>query len=89
MKKVLPRYVIKRSGELESYNNLRIEKSIFKAADFVGGDDKKRAHELAKLVDIKIRKFLVDNDKILTSKIREIVKDVLIEKYIKNVIIRN
>lgn len=79
LKKQLPIFVIKRSGELENYDNSRIEKSIFKAADFVGGEDKKRAHELAKLVDKKIKKFLVDNDKILTSKIREFVKDVLIE----------
>lgn len=71
-------YVIKKSGEKELYDFKRIAKSIFKAADFVGGNDKKRANEIAKIVEKEILKS-ARKGVIETCKIRDIVKKTLID----------
>lgn len=72
-------HVIKRSGEKEPYNLDRIVKSIYKAADFVGGNDKKRAQEIALEVDRRIHNELSEASEINTSRIREIVKQTLLD----------
>ncbi len=72
-------FVIKRSGEKEPYNLDRIAKSIYKAADFVGGNDKKRAQEIALEVDNRIHNELSEVPEINTSRIREIVKQTLLD----------
>ena len=50
-------YVIKKSGEKAPYDIDRISRSIFKAANFIGGNDKKRANEIATKVDSQIQKL--------------------------------
>lgn len=71
--------VIKKSGDTEAYDVKRIKKSILKAASFVGGNDKKRAQEITNIVDKKIRKFSKKTGEIQTCKIREIVKQSLLD----------
>jgi ribonucleoside-triphosphate reductase (formate) len=78
-KKIQTLIVIKRSGETEPYNLDRIARSIFKAADFVGGSDKQRAHEIAVEVDARIRAELHSSYEIETSRIRDIVKQTLLD----------
>lgn len=78
-KKLKQLYVVKKSGNREPYNVNRIVTSIFKAANFIGGNDKKRAEEVGKEVDRRIRKELGRKNTIKTAKIRDIVKQTLID----------
>ncbi len=72
-------FVIKRSGEKEVFNKSKISRSIYKAADFIGGNNRKRANEVADEVEKRILNHLDGNTEITTEQIREIVSNTLVD----------
>jgi ribonucleoside-triphosphate reductase len=71
--------VKKRDGRIVEFDRERIVSSIFKAADSVGGDDRKRAEKVA---DEAISRIVEDNkgaEVVETTEIADIVKDTLKE----------
>ena len=70
----------KRDGRIVKYDRTRIATSIFKAAENVGGHDRKRADEIAKLVENKLLEKYSKRKYIKTSEIAEIVKSTLLEQ---------
>ena len=71
--------VIKRSGDREEYNKNKISRSIYKAADFIGGNNRKRANEVADEVERRIQTHLQGNTEITTEQIRDIVSNTLVD----------
>ena len=68
--------VLKRDGRKVNFNVERIAKSIYKAANSIGGQDYSRSEELAKLVYEELDK--IQQNKQVTSKdIQKVVEDVL------------
>lgn len=70
----------KRDGRIVKYNKERIATSIFKAAENVGGNDRKRSEEIADLVEEKLLKKYSKRKYVKTSEIADIVKLTLLEK---------
>ncbi len=68
--------VIKRDGRKVNFNVERIAKSIYKAANSIGGQDYSRSKELAEIVYKELDK-IQQNNQIESSKIYDIVQDVL------------
>jgi ribonucleoside-triphosphate reductase len=71
--------VKKRDGRIVEFDKERITTSIFKAADSVGGDDRKRAEKVANEAIKKLNEKYSNKDTVKTTEIAEVVKDTLIE----------
>jgi ribonucleoside-triphosphate reductase len=71
--------VKKRDGRIVEFDRERITTSIFKAADSVGGDDRKRAQEVADESVKRLVEKYNDKETVKTTEIAEIVKNTLIE----------
>jgi ribonucleoside-triphosphate reductase len=71
--------VKKRDGRIVDFDRERIVTSIFKAADSVGGDDRKRAEVVADTAIEKLKNKYKDGDVVKTTEIADLVKDTLIE----------
>ncbi len=68
----------KRNGTMVEFDKDKITQAIFKAAQAVGGRDKKRAHELTeKVVEFAEKKFILKIPNV--EEIQDIVEKVLIE----------
>lgn len=73
------RKVKKSDGRLEEFDRSKIVNSIYKAADFIGGKDMKRAEEVAEAVVKKIEMEVKDDSVVTTEQIYRIVIATLIE----------
>ena len=71
--------VVKRDGRKVNFNVERIAKSIYKAANSIGGQDYSRSRELSEIVYKKLDK-IQQNNQIDASRIYDVVKEVLIEQ---------
>ena len=71
--------VVKRDGRKVNFNVERIAKSIYKAANSIGGQDYSRSKELSEIVYKKLDK-IQQNNQIEASRIYDVVKEVLIEQ---------
>jgi ribonucleoside-triphosphate reductase len=71
--------VKKRDGRIVDFDRERIVTSIFKAADSVGGDDRKRAEVVTDTAIEKLKNKYKDGDVVKTTEIADLVKDTLIE----------
>ena len=71
--------VVKRDGRKVNFNAERIAKSIYKAANSIGGQDYSRSKELSEIVYKKLDK-IQQNNQIDASRIYDVVKEVLIEE---------
>ena len=71
--------VVKRDGRKVNFNVERIAKSIYKAANSIGGQDYSRSRELSEIVYKKLDK-IQQNNQIGASRIYDVVKEVLIEE---------
>ena len=71
--------VVKRDGRKVNFNVERIAKSIYKAANSIGGQDYSRSRELSEIVYKKLDK-IQQNNQIDASRIYDVVKEVLIEE---------
>ncbi|KUK77604.1 MAG: Anaerobic ribonucleoside-triphosphate reductase [candidate division WS6 bacterium 34_10] len=71
--------VKKRDGRIVDFDKERITTSIFKAADSVGGDDRKRAEEVANEAVKRLNEKYANRDTVKTTEIAEVVKDTLID----------
>lgn len=71
--------VVKRDGRKVNFNVERIAKSIYKAANSIGGQDYSRSKELSEIVYKKLDK-IQQNNQIEASRIYDVVKEVLIEE---------
>lgn len=80
LKNQFPFQVKKRDGRIVEFEKERITTGIFKAAESVGGRDRKRAEEIA---DVVVKQLLVKYSKrkyVKTEEIADIVKQVLIDE---------
>ncbi len=80
LKNQFPFQVKKRDGRIVEFEKERITTGIFKAAESVGGRDRKRAEEIA---DVVVKQLLVRYSKrkyVKTEEIADIVKQVLIDE---------
>ncbi|MBQ8380177.1 MAG: anaerobic ribonucleoside triphosphate reductase [Clostridia bacterium] len=68
--------VIKRDGRKVNFNVERIAKSIYKAANSLGGQDYSRSEELANKVYEKLDK-IQENKQVTSQMIQDVVKEVL------------
>jgi ribonucleoside-triphosphate reductase len=75
----IPFKVEKRDGRIVKFDKERIITSIFKAAESVGGDDRKRAKEVAEKVIERLVDKYPKRKVIKTTEIADIVKDTLVE----------
>lgn len=73
------RKVKKSDGRIEEFDRSKIINSIYKAADFIGGKDMKRAEEVAEAVVKKIEMEVKDDSVVTTEEIYRIVIATLIE----------
>ncbi len=71
--------VVKRDGRKVNFNVERIAKSIYKAANSIGGQDYSRSKELSEIVYKKLDK-IQQNNQIEASRIYDVVKEVLIDQ---------
>ena len=71
--------VVKRDGRKVNFNVERIAKSIYKAANSIGGQDYSRSRELSEIVYKKLDK-IQQNNQIDASRIYDVVKEVLNEE---------
>ena len=71
--------VVKRDGRKVNFNVERSAKSIYKAANSIGGQDYSRSKELSEIVYKKLDK-IQQNNQIEASRIYDVVKEVLIEQ---------
>lgn len=71
--------VVKRDGRKVNFNVERIAKSIYKAANSIGGQDYSRSKELSEIVYKKLDK-IQQNNQIDASRIYDVVKEVLNEE---------
>ena len=71
--------VVKRDGRKVNFNVERIAKSIYKAANSIGGQDYSRSKELSEIVYKKLDK-IQQNNQIEASRIYDVVKEVLNEE---------
>ncbi len=69
--------VRKRDGRLVSFDQERITTSIFKAAESVGGDDRKRAKQVSNEVVKRLIKKYPNDEEITTEEIFDEVKEAL------------
>ncbi len=72
-------YVRKRDGRIVSYDETRIANAIFKAAQAVGGEDRKMADELASVVTLFVEKEYGNGRIPGIEDIQDMVEKVLIE----------
>ncbi len=79
-KKLVPFQVRKRDGRIVKFEKERIATGIFKAAQSVGGSDRKRAKEMATIVvDMLVQKYS-KRKYVKTEEIADVVKQVLIDE---------
>ncbi len=71
--------VKKRDGRLVSFNPERIESGIFKAAESVGGKERKRAKEVTKEVVKRLKKKYAGKFSVKTEDIASVVKETLLD----------
>jgi len=71
--------VEKRDGRIVDFDKERIVTGIFKAADSVGGDDRKRAQEIGDEVIKRLSKKFSNKAIVTTLEIAEVVKDTLVD----------
>ncbi|HIE41255.1 MAG TPA: ribonucleoside triphosphate reductase [Candidatus Aenigmarchaeota archaeon] len=72
--------ITKRNGNVVSFDKTKIAEAIWKAAQAVGGKDKKRAYELAdKVVDL-LKKRLKPGEILTVEQVQDIVEKVLVEE---------
>jgi anaerobic ribonucleoside-triphosphate reductase len=76
----IPFQIRKRDGRVVKYKRERITTAIFKSAENVGGHDRKRAEEIAKIVEKKLLQKYGKRKYIKTSEIADIVKSTLLEQ---------
>ena len=69
----------KRDGRVVKYNRERIATSIFKAAENVGGTDRKRADEVAKIIEEKLIAKYSRRKYVKAAEIADMVKSTLLE----------
>jgi ribonucleoside-triphosphate reductase (formate) len=69
--------VRKKDGRLVDFDRERITTGIFKAAESVGGDDRKRASEVSKEVTKRLISIYPDSKEVSTKEISEVVKETL------------
>ncbi len=75
----IPFKIKKRDGRIVKYDRTRIATSIFKAAENVGGHDRKRADEISRIIEEKMLKEYSKRKYIKTSEIADLVKSTLLE----------
>ena len=73
------KYVRKRDGRLEPFDQNRITEAIWKAAKALGGHDRKRAQELSDKVVQILRGRFGDEGVPTVEEIQDVVEKVLIE----------
>ena len=78
-KKKITLKVRKRDGRIVKFERERIETGIFKAAENVGGNDRKRAAEITDEVVRRIQEKYKGKKVIRTEAIAEIIKQTLID----------
>ena len=71
--------VEKRDGRIVEFDKERIVSAIFKAAESVGGEDRKRAKEVADKAIEKLKEKYSDRENIKTTEIAEVVKETLVD----------
>jgi ribonucleoside-triphosphate reductase len=71
--------VKKKDGRVVDYDGERIVSGIFKAAESVGGDDRKRAEEIAVEVEKVLADKFSDKELVTTDEIGDVVKQVLLD----------
>ncbi|MGM0462265.1 MAG: ribonucleoside triphosphate reductase [Fibrobacterota bacterium] len=71
--------VRKRDGRIEDYNRSVISEAIFKAAESVGGEDRRVADELAIKVEALLEEKFHDNSIPAVEQVQDIVEKVLIK----------
>lgn len=71
--------VKKKDGRVVDYDGERIVSGIFKAAESVGGDDRKRAEEIAVEVEKVLAEKFSDKELVTTDEIGDVVKQVLLD----------
>ncbi len=80
LKNQIPFQVRKRDGRIVKFEKERITTGIFKAAESVGGRDRKRAEEIADVVVHKLLDRYSKRKYVKTEEIADIVKQVLIDE---------
>lgn len=80
LKKQIPFQVKKRDGRIVKFERERIVTGIFKAAESVGGRDRKRAEEIADVVVKNLQDKYSKRKYVKTEEIADIVKQVLIDE---------
>lgn len=80
LKNQIPFQVKKRDGRIVKFERERITTGIFKAAESVGGRDRKRAEEIADVVVKKLMEKYSKRKYVKAEEIAEIVKQVLIDE---------
>ena len=80
LKTQIPFQVKKRDGRIVKFEKERITTGIFKAAESVGGRDRKRAEEIASVVVDKLVGKYAKRKYIKTEEIADVVKQVLIDE---------
>jgi len=76
----LPSFVTKRDGSRVSFNQEKIAVAIWKAVQAVGGSDKEKATNLAKIVADKIIERFPDQESVAVESIQDIVEETLIKE---------
>jgi ribonucleoside-triphosphate reductase len=71
--------VRKRDGRIEDYNRSVISEAIFKAAESVGGEDRRVADELAIKVEALLEEKFHDNSIPAVEQVQDVVEKVLIK----------
>jgi len=75
----IPFKIKKRDGRVVKYNRERIATSIFKAAENVGGTDRKRANEISTIVEEKLKEKYSRRKYVKATEIADVVKNTLLE----------
>ena len=71
--------VKKKDGRVVDYDGERIVSGIFKAAESVGGDDRKRAEEIAVEVEKVLAEKFSDKELVTSDEIGDVVRQVLLD----------
>ncbi len=74
-----PFKVEKRDGRIVDFDKERIVSAIFKAAESVGGEDRKRAKMVAQEVIKRLKKKYSKRKTVKTTEIADVVKDTLVD----------
>lgn len=76
----LPVFVTKRDGSRVSFNSEKIAVAIWKAVVAVGGSDREKANNIAKIVVEKIAERFPNQESVAVESIQDIVEEILIKE---------